>query len=293
MSQGNIDPANFTPESLSDPSIDAVTLRQLAMDRPDLWPHILQHPNCYAGLSDYIRQQMPQPPTPSHQPGEQPTAAQPEQEGPGAGEQIAAGARKAADGAKEYWSTTAGPAVSSASKNAQAAVKANQNNWQFWVRLGQPVIAFFAFITLFTPAVRVRDEFNIEGHLEGLAEQWGLSNELSAARDELGLHTTQNFLTQDMTFAGVILLLLLLATIAAAVTSLATNNAMFKLVAGAAGALTGLFGVILSIIYLVVAGDDHLSAGIGAVLMLILSILLIGASVITALPQNRSAVPQS
>ena len=149
-------------------------------------------------------------------------------------------------------------------------VRANgSKSWTFWGRLAQPVIALLGFITLFFPAIRVLDEFNIEGQAENLAEELGLSEELSAARDELGLHTTQNFLTHDMVFIGVILLLLFLATIGLALASLVTNKAVLRLAAGGIGGMGGLVGIIVSIIYLVAAGEDHLTVGFGAVLMLI------------------------
>ncbi|GAA1119261.1 hypothetical protein [Nesterenkonia jeotgali] len=277
------DSGSYTSDDLNDPAIDAETLRQLAAERADLWPQILQHPNCYPGLAEYIRGQQAPP---------QPPAGQPQQQGPGAGEQITAGARQVADGAKDYWTNSAAPAVAGATRSAQRTVQANRGSWQFWVQLSQPVIAFLGFITLFTPAIRVLDEYNIEGYAEGLAEELGLSDELSAARDELGLHTTQNFITHDMTAAGVILLLLFVAAIGLAVASLVTSTAILRLAAAATGALSGLIGIIVSIIYLVAAGDDHLTVGFGAVLMLILGILLIGASVIALLAQKKPAPPQ-
>lgn len=279
------DPASFTAEDLTDPTIDAVTLRSIVAERSDLWPQVLQHPSCYPGLADYIRSQQgpPQPPSgpQATQAQQQPQPAQTEQQG--AGEHFAAGARQLAGGAKDYWNSKAAPAVSGAIKDARTN---GSKSWTFWGRLAQPFIALLSFITLFFPAIRVLDEFNIEQQAEGLAEELGLSDELSAARDELGLHTTQNFLTQDMTAAGVILLLLLLATIGAAVASLVTTQALLRLVAAGVGAVTGLVAFIVSIIYLVAAGEDHLTVGFGAVFMLILSILLIAASVIAALPQK-------
>lgn len=294
MTQPPGEPSSYTAEDLDDPSIDAVTLRNIAAERPDLWPQVLQHPSCYPGLADYIRaQQGPaQPPAAPQAPDPQQPAQPVQFEQQGAGEHFAAGARQLAGGAKNYWSNTAAPTVSGAKQNAQQTVQANKGSWKFWGRLAQPVIALLGFITLFFPAIRVLDEFNLEGQAEGLAEELGLSDELDAARDELGLHTTQNFITQDMTAAGVILLLLLLATIAAAVASLVTTQAMLRLVAAGVGAVTGLVAFIVSIIYLLAAGEDHLTVGFGAVLMLILSILLIAASVIAAWPHQQARTTQ-
>lgn len=291
MTQPPREPSSYTAADLTDPTIDAATLRNIAAERSDLWPQVLQHPSCYPGLADYIRAQQG-PPQPQSAPQateapQQPPPAHTEQQG--AGEHFAAGARQLAGGAKDYWSTTAAPAVSGAVKDVRAN---GSKSWTFWGRLAQPVIALLGFITLFFPAIRVLDEFNLEGQAENLAEELGLSEELSAARDELGLHTTQNFLTHDMVFIGVILLLLFLATIGLALASLVTNKAVLRLAAGGIGGVGGLVGIIVSIIYLVAAGEDHLTVGFGAVLMLILGILLITASAVALLPPKRATPPQ-
>lgn len=274
------DPASYTAADLTDPTINAATLRSIAAERSDLWPQVLQHPSCYPGLAEYIRGQQAPP---------QPPAGQPQQQGPGAGEQITAGARQVAEGAQDFFRNTAAPAVSGATRSARAN---GSKSWTFLGRLAQPVIALLGFITLFAPALRASDEYNVEGTAENLAEQFGMSDELDQVRDEYGLHTSQNFLTQDLTAAGVILLLLFLATIGLAVASLVMSQAWTRYAAGAAGGLAGLIGIIVSIIYLVAATDDVNAVGFGAVLMLILSILLIAASVIALLPQKKSAPPQ-
>lgn len=76
-------------ENLQDPSIDAATLQQLALTRPDLFPRILEHPNCYPELAGWIRHQQSTPaeqsnpmkqstPAERHRPTEQvPITAQP------------------------------------------------------------------------------------------------------------------------------------------------------------------------------------------------------------------------
>ena len=60
-----MNPSNVTAEDLRNPAIDAETLRQIALARPDLRWLILQHPNCHAELSDYIQQLPDQAPPPS------------------------------------------------------------------------------------------------------------------------------------------------------------------------------------------------------------------------------------
>lgn len=77
------DPASYTAQDLADPTIDASTLGQLASSRPDLWQQILQHPNCYPELRQYIQQQSgaapPPPPAQSAEsaPPHQPSPSQP------------------------------------------------------------------------------------------------------------------------------------------------------------------------------------------------------------------------
>lgn len=74
MANYHKNPADFTPEDLQDPSMDGETLRDIAAQRPDLWPAILNHPNVYPDLSAYIHQRMrhsatpPPPPRPQQQP---------------------------------------------------------------------------------------------------------------------------------------------------------------------------------------------------------------------------------
>ncbi|HEY4558065.1 MAG TPA: DUF4870 domain-containing protein [Enteractinococcus sp.] len=65
--KNGMNPANVTPEDLQDPTIDAETLRQIAVARPDLRDVILQHPNCHAELTDYIQQLKSETPPPAGQ----------------------------------------------------------------------------------------------------------------------------------------------------------------------------------------------------------------------------------
>lgn len=50
-----MDPSNISAHNLNDPTIDAETLRNIAVARPDLRPVILQHPNCHAELANFIQ----------------------------------------------------------------------------------------------------------------------------------------------------------------------------------------------------------------------------------------------
>ena len=48
--------SSFEPVDLSDPAIEPLRLQELAQTHPQLWDQILQHPNVYPGLADWIRQ---------------------------------------------------------------------------------------------------------------------------------------------------------------------------------------------------------------------------------------------
>ncbi|MDN5817424.1 MAG: DUF4870 domain-containing protein [Yaniella sp.] len=54
-----MNPSNVSADDLNDPTIDAETLREIAVARPDLRGLILQHPNCHAELANFI-QDLPQ-----------------------------------------------------------------------------------------------------------------------------------------------------------------------------------------------------------------------------------------
>jgi hypothetical protein len=73
-----MNPENVTPEDLQDPTIDAETLRQIALARPDLRQLILQHPNCHAELAGYVQQLSEQQATPQYEPYPQPGQQQPD-----------------------------------------------------------------------------------------------------------------------------------------------------------------------------------------------------------------------
>lgn len=50
-----MNPSNLSADDLNDPTIDAETLREIALARPDLRGLILQHPNCHAELANFIQ----------------------------------------------------------------------------------------------------------------------------------------------------------------------------------------------------------------------------------------------
>ena len=67
-----MNPSNMSADDLNDPTIDAETLRQIALARPDL---LLRHPHCHAELANYIHTISKE--TQAGYPGEQPYPGQP------------------------------------------------------------------------------------------------------------------------------------------------------------------------------------------------------------------------
>lgn len=47
--------SSHEPVDLSDPAVEPLRLQELAQTHPQLWDEILQHPNVYPGLADWIR----------------------------------------------------------------------------------------------------------------------------------------------------------------------------------------------------------------------------------------------
>ena len=67
-------PSSFEPVDLSDPAIEPSRLQELAQTHPHLWDEILQHPNVYPGLTDWIRERQAAEAANQQSPGtEQPT----------------------------------------------------------------------------------------------------------------------------------------------------------------------------------------------------------------------------
>lgn len=116
--------SSFTAAELSDPTIAAATLGQLSGERPDLWPAILAHPNCYPQLTQYIHQRMASMPPPMVPP--QLPYAQP---GP-------------YPGGPAPWQYPVGAPVGPPPKVA---------NWIFAAQVALPVLGILGIVSVFLP----------------------------------------------------------------------------------------------------------------------------------------------
>lgn len=292
------EPASYTLADMADASIGAATLAELAGAREDLWPAISAHPNCYPALAEWIAQQSVPAPAPKlaaisseawaaqfqRNNGREATMSE-YQNALATGEivqearlaedavaQIAGGAKQLASEAKDFLTTRVAPAAADAARTAQRA-----GGWQMWAPFAIPVLAFMGFMSLFLPAA-------------------------SASAAIFGNRISQkvSFFGEDAEGVGVMLLVFLLAVLALGVTSIVKNAKWAKLAAAIAGIVVGLISLIVTISLMANVGDSssnfgafsvNASVGSGTVMLFIVSILLVAASVTTALPKKAAAQP--
>lgn len=262
-------------------------LAKLAQERPDLWPQIRQHQNCYPELAHWIDmhavQGAPAPSKPTAEEwaarfqqtnGREPTMSE-YQAALASGEiadtnkrdpsfqQISAGARQIATGAKDFYNARIAPAVERTGERvaptARAASAAIPSGWLAKTPLALPISAFIALVALFLP----------------IATRNGRA---------------KNFFTDELSGEGVFLLVLLIVTIALAAFALVTRHRKLRLAAGIVGAIVGLIGLIDCFIVMSAVANGA-AVGVGAIIVLLASVVIIASSVamIVQLRQERSA----
>lgn len=283
----------FTAADLNDATIDPAVLASLTQARPDLWPAILAHPNCYPELGAWIRKhtapmpQEPQAPAPvtaaqwsatfQQANGREPSMSEyqaavnagliAQERGPRdpSAEQMAAGAKQFATGAKEFFNNRVAPAAADATRAVHSAVQEQQREanatptgWMSWAPFALPVAAFLALISLFLPAISA----------------YGMSVSFFASGD------------------GPILLVMMLLVIAASVTSIILRVKWARITAGAVGIAAGLMGLIDGFLTMGSAtGIDGASVGVGLVLLVLFSVVVLAAAIIILLPAKKAATP--
>lgn len=266
-------------------------LAKLAPERPDLWPQIRRHPNCYPELARWIDMHaaqtapVPQKPTADdwaalfgQANGREPTMSEyyaALESGEIGGEntrdpslqQMSAGARQIATGAKDFYNARVAPAVERTGERvaptARAATAAIPGGWLAKAPLALPITAFIALISLFLPV---------------------------ATRNG----RAKNFFADELSGEGVFLLVLLIAAIALAACAMVTGHRKLRLATGIVGAIVGLIGVIDCFIVMA-AVVNGAAVGAGAIIMLLASVVIIASSVamIVQLRRERSAGGQA
>lgn len=224
------DPASYTAADLADPTIAPATLGQIASVRPDLWPAILAHPNCYPELAAFIQQHS------APESGDQSGVSE-------AAQQISDGAKQVAAGAKDYFNQTLAPAAANANKTFQNALNSYGGTTpqaslpKIWPLIGVAISAFVSVISIFLPAVVVRS----------------YSYRISVAVIDDNL--------------GSVFLIAFLATFGFAVVLFVTRKKWARLAAAYTGSVTG-FIVFVKCLSTVFDIGHGASVGIGLILLL-------------------------
>ncbi|MBP1326047.1 hypothetical protein JOF28_001279 [Leucobacter exalbidus] len=277
----------FTAQQLTNPEIAPATLAEIVNTQPEMWAIVQAHPNCYPALAAHIGQHLATlgvaqvaqvapvapvapvaqaapttlaaPATPAD------PAAQP-QPASGAGEQVAAGAKLVAAGAKDYFLHTVTPAAKRASASIQQAAHERgvtvpeTKSLHAWAPIAVPACAFIAILSLFLPI--------------GSISAYGYS-------------ASVNFFAEEAGGEGVMLLISMLVVIAGSGAALVVHRRWVRITAGVIGILFGLiaaidgFGTMANI-----NGASGASVGAGSVLLAASATGLLVAAVVTLLPKK-------
>ena len=185
----DIDPQNVTREELANPAVPAEVLARCAAERPDLWDVILNHPNTYPGLNDWIHaRSMPQHQAmPQHQPSVS-EHGQPVSTVASGEAGYPAGTRQTTGGARDFFNQRVAPvAVTAAQTVREATYESYTTGKQASAERGvsglykifrfsplvQAAAALLCMIGLFMPALDVPGEIPLpvadELELSGLS----------------------------------------------------------------------------------------------------------------------------
>lgn len=275
---------------LRDPRTDATALAAIAQSRPDLWPAVRQHPNCYPELAGWIDRQSAaaRPPAPPKLTADQwsaqfqqvnhrePTlgeyqaavrdghvAAEPRQRDASA-QQMADGARQVASGAKEFFNTRAAPAAQNAVRSIRQSASEQRSSpqtgtsrWAGWAPFALPVAAFVAIISLFMPIVSA-------------------------------MGFSANFFSDEAEGEGGFLLFVMLVTIAAAVTSIIVAAKWARVSAGVMGLVAGVIGMIDGFGNMIsVSSHGGASIGAGLVFLALMALVMLACGILILLSLRR------
>jgi len=242
--------STVTAQDLANPYITGETLERTAWARPDLWWNIMGHPNCPAELATQLRQRLA--PVPDLSSRATPRPADP------AVEQMAAGAKQLAAGARDFLSQRVIPAATSTARSVQQAVSQQTSTgsspdvWRGRALVAVPALAFVAILSLFLPAVT--------------ASVYGFSR-------------TANYFTEGTGGEGVFLLVVLLTVIGSAMAALLTHARWARIVTGVAGIVVGGFGAVDGFGTAAnVSNLSYASVGVGMVLLAAASTALVVAA---------------
>lgn len=302
----SFDPSSIGAFDLSDPAVGAETLAQIASTRRDLWPAILDHPNCYPALRSWIAQQMPSVPAPPTQPpASKPTteqwaarflqtngreaamseyqqaladgeiAQEPRRLDPTV-QQMSEGARQMASGAKEFLTTRVAPAAQQALRSAQTSVSSsggpgtasgNPPGLVPWINRAALGVPAAAFLAIISLFLPVASGY-------GLSAGW-----------------FSDFVPDDLHGEGAALLVFFLLTIGTVIAMLLTKRKWARITAGIIGLIAGIFGAFDGFVNMGVVGGSSMSVGVGLVFLAIFSTVVLLGSILILLGLRGTAVP--
>lgn len=185
-------------------------------------------------------------------------------------QQMGAGMKQVMAGAKNYYNTKIAPTAQSMGNSAAAAIneqRAHQPNiaskgWMDWMPIVLPIAALVSIISLFLPIVSAL----------GLSASFFSSGYLTGSD-------------------GTLLLVLMIITILASAPLIFIRIPLTYIIAGVVGLIVGVLSMVVSFVYMARVGRFGASVGVGLIFLLLLSFVIIAASVIilVRLVQIRSA----
>lgn len=259
----------FTAADLADPGLEPSVLAQLAQHRPDLWPSIRRHPQCYRELAGWIDQQLSTWPSPASA-----------QATPHLTTEEWAAAFQRDHGREptlsEYRAMLASGAIRRLPEESAPQVSAGQQSWNrpvgsgpdlgLWA-VGAPFVlmgaAFVGIFSLFLPIVSV-------------------------------LGVSVNSFNTKADGDGPLFLFAFLATIGAAVAAVAVRATWSSITAGVIGVLVGILGVIYGFGNLFSISDTRgVSVGFGLVLLAFASVFVLTAAALLLFSLWRHRAPRA
>lgn len=202
-------------------------------------------------------------------------------------QQMSDGARQFASATKGFFTQRVAPAAAGAARNVQQSIgeQAGQarggEGWKAWVPIALPVSALLGIISLFLPAATA-----------------------SASGMGFSFSKSQYFFDADAGGLGWWMLLFFLVVLVCGVFALAKRTRRIRITAGIVGIVIGTIGTFVSIAIMAGVNDvstsgmgfsASASVGPGTVFLMIMSIIMIVAAILTLLSVRtpQTAVPTS
>ena len=283
-----------TPQTQpAQPLQDAQQAPQVQQAPPAQAPQVQQAPQVLPQAGAW---QHPVQPEANQQPGQQQNAWQ--QQAQQAAHQAGQQAQQLADNAKQFFSEKVSPTASQTAATMKASFSQELTSakaggdWKAWAPLALPVVALLSIISLFLPAA----SWKVSGLARDLSEGLGL---LGMDVDHDAVSGSYTLFSIGLAGLGVFLLLIHLVVLALGVVGIGLKREPLRKALGVVGIAVGAISLIIAAM-----GDSivngalklsraygHVSEGAGLILLLIFSLVMIAAGVVTLLKDKKSAAP--